>query len=143
MNILRWIKKNLNIILILIALIVIACSFITIHEGFESSPSSFNNDIALGKKVVWFYAPWCGHCKTMHKDWDDAASTVNIGENHMVKINIGNKDDTEHSIIASKYNVQSFPTILLLNNGHKEEEYNGERSKAAFISYCKNKGLVV
>ena len=143
MNIQRWLKKNLNIILILIALGVIACTFITTREGFESSPSSFNDDIASGKKVVWFYAPWCGHCKTMHKDWDDAASAVNIGENHMVKINVGNKDDAEHSKIAGKYNIQSFPTILLLNNGQREEEYNGERSKAAFISYCKEKGLVV
>ena len=143
MNIQRWLKKNLNTLLILIALGAIACSFITTREGFESSPSSFNDDIASGKKVVWFYAPWCGHCKTMHKDWDDAASAVNIGENHMVKINVGNKNDVEHSKIAGKYNVQSFPTILLLNNGQREEEYNGDRSKAAFMSYCKEKGLVV
>lgn len=143
MNIIRWLKKNLNNILILLALGAIICSFITIREGFESSPSSFNDDIASGKKVVWFYAPWCGHCKTMHKDWDDAASSVNIGENHMVKINVGNKDDTEHSKIAGQYNVKSFPTILLLNNGQREEEYNGDRSKAAFINYCKEKGLVV
>ena len=79
MNIQRWLKKNLNTQHILIALGAIACSFITTREGFESSPSSFNDDIASGKKVVWFYAPWCGHCKTMHKDWDDAASAVNIG----------------------------------------------------------------
>lgn len=143
MSIQYWLKKNLNTLLILIAIGVIIFSFINIREGFESSPSSFNDDIASGKKVVWFYAPWCGHCKTMHKDWDDAASAVNIGENHMVKINVGNKDDAEHSKIAGQYNVKSFPTILLLNNGQREEEYNGDRSKTAFINYCKEKGLVV
>tara|TARA_B100001059_G_C17631208_1_gene474508 strand:+ start:261 stop:692 length:432 start_codon:yes stop_codon:yes gene_type:complete len=143
MNIQRWLKKNLHTIFIVIALGAIVCYFLTTREGFESRPSSFNDDIASGKKVVWFYAPWCGHCKTMHKDWDDAASAVNIGENHMIKINVGNKDNDEHSKIAGLYNVQGFPTILLLNNGQREEEYNGERSKAAFISYCKEKGLVV
>ena len=143
MNILCWFKKNINIILILIALGIILSSVITIREGFESSSSSFNNDIASGKKLVWFYAPWCGHCKTMNNDWNDAASVVNIGENHMIKINVGNKDNVEHSKIAGQYNIQSFPTILLLNNGQKEEEYNGERSKTAFISYCKMHGLVI
>ena len=143
MNILQWLKKNLYIILILLILGIILYSFIITQEGFESNSSSFNNDIASGKKVVWFYAPWCGHCKKMNKDWDDAASVVNIGENHMIKINVGNKDNAEHSKIAHQYNIQSFPTILLLNNGQKEEEYNGERSKTAFISYCKMHGLVI
>jgi len=143
MNIHSWLKTNLNNILILLILGSIICYFIIIREGFESSPSSFYNDIASGKKLVWFYAPWCGHCKTMHKDWDDAASTINIGENHMIKINVGNTDDTKHSKISRQYNVQSFPTILLLNNGYSEEEYTGERSKTAFISYCKEKGLII
>ena len=62
---------------------------------------------------------------------------------HVYLINVGNKDNAEHSKIAGQYNVKSFPTILLLNNGQREEEYNGERSKAAFMSYCKEKGLVV
>ena len=143
MIIYRWLKKNSNFICILLALGVILYSFIKIREGFESSPSSFNNDIKSGTKFVWFYAPWCGHCKKMHKDWDEASSAVNIGENHMIKIDIGNKDDVKHSKIAEKYNIHSFPTILLLNNGVKQEEYNGERSKEALISYCKKKGLVI
>ena len=79
----------------------------------------------------------------MHKDWDDAASSINIGENHMIKIDVGNKDNAEHSKIAGQYNIQSFPTILLLNNGRREEEYTSDRSKAAFIRYCKEKGLAV
>ena len=102
-------------------------------EGFESKPASFDKDVSGGKKLVWFYADWCGHCKRMKKEWDTASNKVN---GKMVKIDLGD-DNSETQKITEKYNIKGFPTILLLHNGEKQDEYNNERTAEAFEAYCK------
>ncbi len=114
-----------------------------IFESFEASPSNFNHNVASGKKLVWFYADWCGHCKTMHDSWDKAADKVNTGDKHMIKVNVGNSKDTKHTEISNKYGINSFPTILLLENGNKVKEYNNKRSTDGFIQFCEANGLTL
>ena len=101
-------------------------------EGFESKPSTFNTDVSKGKKLVWFYADWCGHCKSMKEEWDNASNEV---DGKMVKINLGNSEDSKTEEISKKYEIQSFPTILLLENGEKKNDYEGERKTADFVKF--------
>ena len=141
MKISRFIKRYRNE-LIIVLIIVLLFGFMPKYlENFESNMSSFDDDIASGKKLVWFYAPWCGHCKTMHKAWDSASKVVNSNKNNMIKLNIGDSKNKQHQAIASKYKVQGFPTILLLHNGETSAEYNGDRTKSAFVKYCKENGI--
>lgn len=108
------------------------------REGFESNADSFHKDISVGKRLVWFYAPWCGHCKTMHGDWDKATLLVNRNKDiHMIKINVGERGNEKHQQISDEFNIQGFPTILGLNNGERMSEYNGDRSTNAFVAYVK------
>lgn len=127
--------KNNPLVFLLVAYVIFRifklCNRV---EGFESKPASFNQDVSGGKKLVWFYADWCGHCKNMKEEWDKASQNV---DGKMVKINLGNEDD-ETQKISEKYNIKSFPTILLLNNGEKEAEYEQGRTAKDFESYCSN-----
>ena len=61
-------------------------------EGFTSKPSTFESDVSSGKKLVWFYADWCGHCKSMKTEWDTASSKV---DGKMIKINLGDSKDSK------------------------------------------------
>ena len=101
-------------------------------EGFTSKPSTFESDVSSGKKLVWFYADWCGHCKSMKTEWDTASSKV---DGKMVKINLGDSKDSKVEEISKKYNIQGFPTILLLDNGEIQETYEGERKASDFESF--------
>lgn len=127
--------KNNPLIFLLVAYVIFRifklCNRV---EGFESKPASFDQDVSGGKKLVWFYADWCGHCKRMKKEWDTASNKVN---GKMVKIDLGD-DNSETKKISEKYNINGFPTILLLNNGEKEDEYTDDRTSNAFESYCNN-----
>ena len=134
--------KNKNVILGLALFIVLYSLYCTIivREGFEASPTDFNNSVGSGKKLVWFYADWCGHCKKMETAWDPASDTVNTESNKkMVKINLGNSKDNEQQSIAKQYNITGYPTIHLLNNGEIEETYNDKKSKEAFINFCEKR----
>lgn len=107
-------------------------------EGFESSPKTFNSDVNGGKKLVWFYADWCGHCKNMADSWNKASSKVNkSNDNKMIKINVG-EDDIEQKRIVEKYNIKGYPTILILQNGNIVSLYEGERDESSLISYVNN-----
>jgi protein disulfide-isomerase-like protein len=106
-----------------------------IKEGFEAKADSFDKDLGSGKKLVLFYADWCGHCKKIHPAWDEAASKVNDGGVKMAKVDCGNKDDSAHNAIAKKYNINGYPTIHTLNNGQIEGEYEGGRSAKDFMDH--------
>lgn len=131
--------KNRNFVLGL-AVFIVACALYKryfLREGFEASPTDFNNNVGSGKKLVWFYANWCGHCKKMGGAWDSAANTVNTTENKkMIKIDLGDSKNDEQQLIVKKYNITGYPTIHLLNNGEIEETYNGGRSKSDFVGFC-------
>ncbi len=141
-------SKRVKNILCLAGFIILLFSILgllnnNVFEGFEASSSNFNQNVASGKKLVWFYADWCGHCKTMHDSWDKAADKVNTGDNHMIKVNIGNSKDDNHTAISNKYGINSFPTILLLENGNKVKEYNNKRTTNSFIKFCEDNGLTI
>ncbi|WP_054740092.1 thioredoxin [Cellulosilyticum ruminicola] len=61
--------------------------------------------------VVDFYADWCGPCKMMSPVIDELATEYE-GE-----VKIGKINTDENRAIASKYNVMSIPTIILIKDG--------------------------
>ena len=97
------------------------------------------SDMRKGTKLVWFFANWCGHCVNMHTAWDKAADTAGEQGIRMVKIECGNASDPKHSKLSDEYKIRGFPTILLLDNGVQIDEYQGQRTSSAFLSYIENK----
>jgi protein disulfide-isomerase A6 len=50
------------------------------------------DELVLGSKDIWlveFYAPWCGHCKKLEPEWNEAASKLKG------QVKIGKVDATE------------------------------------------------
>ncbi len=61
--------------------------------------------------LVDFFATWCGPCKTMHPVLDQLKNEIqdNI---RIIKIDIDKNQQ-----IASQYNIQSVPTLMLFKKG--------------------------
>lgn len=91
----------------------------------ELTDDTFDTHIISEKfTFVKFYAPWCGHCKTMAPDWEQLATDLK-GE-----VSIANVDCTVHSKLAEAHQIRGFPTLKLFI-GEDIIPYEGERSLAA------------
>ncbi len=78
----------------------------------HADESSFDGILreAKGPVLVDFYADWCGPCQKLAPVLDRVAEGLTDG--HIVKVNV------DHSpALASRYQVQSIPTLLVFNDG--------------------------
>ena len=103
-------------------------------EGFTSSPSSLLEDVKNKKVLALFYNKDCGHCKTLKPEWDKAEEEMG---DKMVAIDVTNASDMAVKTITEKYKINSYPTMLVLDNGNVTATYDGERTKDALVSYVK------
>lgn len=70
----------------------------------------FKEKISEGKVLVDFYATWCGPCKMLSPLVDELSEELNNVKFYKVDVD-------EEEILASEFNVESIPTLLLFENG--------------------------
>ena len=74
------------------------------------SAAQFNEEIKSDKVLVDFYATWCGPCKMV------APIIAQIASEHP-ELKVLKIDVDENPDLAMKYNVNSIPTMLHIQNG--------------------------
>ena len=71
----------------------------------------------------------CGHCKSMQGEWDELKSKPVAG------CKFGEYEASKDKDIMKKYNVNSFPTLILLPKEGKPIPYEGDRKASAMRSF--------
>ncbi|GMH17161.1 hypothetical protein Nepgr_019002 [Nepenthes gracilis] len=87
--------------------------------------------------VVEFYAPWCGHCKKLAPEYENAASLLSIDDPHIALAKVHASDELNKEL-ASDYEVRGFPTLKILRNGGKAvQDYKGPCDADGIVAYLK------
>jgi protein disulfide-isomerase A3 len=82
--------------------------------------------------LIEFYAPWCGHCKSLAPKYEDLAKKLQDEDGIVIA-----KMDATANDVPSQYSVQGFPTIFFApkNNKQNPRKYEGGREVDDFVKY--------
>ena len=91
------------------------------EAGFEQNV--INSSVPV---LVDFWAPWCGPCRMMAPVLESLSEKVSPMK--LMKINTD-----ENQSLASQYNVQGIPCLIVFKNGAESERFVGFLSEAALM----------
>lgn len=96
----------------------------TFDEVLSSNPSV----------LIMFYAPWCGHCKKMKPEYQQAAAQMK--EENIVGV-LAAVDATAEKQIAGRFQVKGYPTVKYFKNGTEAWEVS-ERTSDKIVEFMKD-----
>jgi len=101
---------------------------------------TFSKEVIQSKGLwlVEFYAPWCGHCKSLAPEWEKAAKALEG------IVNIGAVDMTTEQAAGQPYGIQGFPTIKFFGDDkQKPIDYSGGRTASEIITFALNQAKTI
>lgn len=101
-------------------------------------PDNFDKIAISGKPaLVEFFAPWCGHCKTLAPVYEQLASDFAFAKDKVV---IAKVDADAEKTLGKRFGVQGFPTIKFFDGkSEKPEDYNGGRDLESLTEFITKK----
>ncbi|XP_061780820.1 protein disulfide-isomerase A3 [Nerophis lumbriciformis] len=102
---------------------------VLVAENFDAIVNDDSKDV-----LIEFYAPWCGHCKSLEPKYVELGEKLAMDPNVVIA-----KMDATANDVPSPYEVSGFPTIYFSPAGQKTKpkKYEGGREVSDFIAYLK------
>ena len=130
-------NKKIKLIIEIVLFIVILISITVIYNYFINknieiieieSMEQFEQEVSNENGTIFidFYATWCMPCKTMTPIIEELAK-----ENKEVKFL--KVDVDKNNELATKYNVMSIPTMLIIKNGKVTKTFVGVTDKESIM----------
>jgi len=105
----------------------------------DLTPSNFDEIVLHSGKpaLVEFFAPWCGHCKTLAPIYDELASHfASVAD----KVTIAKVDADAEKDLGRRFGVQGFPTLKWFDGVSEEpEDYKSGRDLESLTRFVEEK----
>jgi len=89
--------------------------------------------------MIEFYAPWCGHCKSLEPKYTELGEKLKSEEN----VIIAKMDATANDYDRQKWAVSGYPTIYFKPAGKTATLYEGAREVDALYQHIKKNGKTI
>jgi protein disulfide-isomerase A1 len=86
--------------------------------------------------IATVFAPWCGHCKALAPEYEEAATSLKEKDIKLAKI-----DCTEEAELCQSFGVEGYPTLKIFRGPENVAPYSGPRKAAAITSFMIKQSL--
>ncbi|KAI8914957.1 thioredoxin-like protein [Powellomyces hirtus] len=88
--------------------------------------------------LVEFYAPWCGHCKTLAPIYEELGTAYSHVKNDVI---IAKVDADKHKALGGRFGVKGFPTLKWFPKGSPKSpvDYSSGRDLDSLVKFVDEK----
>jgi protein disulfide-isomerase A1 len=109
----------------------------TPSDVISLTKETFNDFLAEHDLVLAeFFAPWCGHCKALAPQYEEAATELKAKNIALVKV-----DCTAEEDVCREQEVTGYPTLKVFRGPDNVKPYQGARKTEAIVSYMVKQSL--
>ncbi|KAI0136471.1 protein disulfide-isomerase [Xylariales sp. AK1849] len=117
--------------------LLVAAGAVSASDVVQLKKDTFDEFVASNNLVLAeFFAPWCGHCKALAPEYEEAATSLKEKNIALAKI-----DCTEESDLCQSFGVEGYPTLKVFRGKENITPYSGQRKANAITSYMIKQSL--
>jgi thiol-disulfide isomerase/thioredoxin len=127
--------------LLVIVLLVVSWNILRGSNKNTETFSGIENGSGSGSdyQLLFFYANWCPHCKVAKPEWEKLKAELDGKKVNGQTVKFMEYDCTEPSpeieATMDKYNVSSYPTILLESPGGQVTPFENKPTKDSIVNF--------
>jgi thiol-disulfide isomerase/thioredoxin len=109
----------------------------------DTNAQHFDNENKKHPVFAKYFSPTCPACIAMESEWDDMCKDIDKKYNtDMIMAQIDPQGMNKLEGMKTHSDVTYLPSIMILKNGQKVKEYEGEKRKDKMLQFLLDNGLI-